>query len=203
MARENLYSRLVAWLKILLPLVALAILSSVVFFARDADDYRSIPFITEEGGTDTPPSGLKGPEYVGVTTDGAAITMRAREVRPVGGDTSVLDVGDITGTIASGDGRRLDAAAPEARIDLGRDRAEFRGQVRLATSDGFSFVADGFATRLDATEAETGALHGTAPFGRFDAGGMRYTAPATDQSLLLFNNGVKLVYEPPASGGPE
>lgn len=204
MASENLYSRLVAWLKILLPLAALGILSSVVFFARDADEHRSIPFVTQEGGPDTQDERVTEPEYVGVTGDGSSITMHAVQVSPVDGSTEILDAQTLTGTILSGDGRTVNAAAPDARIDLGGDLAEFFGEVNVTTSDGFDVVTQGLETRLDATQAESdGPVRGTAPFGTLDAGGFRYTAPARGQSLLVFNGGVKLVYEPRKSGGPK
>lgn len=204
MASENLYSRLVAWLKILLPLAALGILSSVVFFARDADDQRTIPFVTQEGGPDTPNERLTQPEYVGLTNDGASITMRADRIVPVGGDTEVLDATILRGTIRSGDGRTLDAAAPEARIDLGTDTARFNGDVSVRTSDGFDVVTRDLETRLDATRAESdGPVSGTAPFGTLDAGGLSYSAPEKNQSLLVFKDGVKLVYEPRNRGGSE
>ena len=204
MASENFYSRLVAWLKILLPLAALGILSSVVFFARDADDQRTIPFVTQEGGPDTPGERVTHPEYVGVTTDGAEITMRAEQVRPVEGNTELLDARNLRSTIRSGDGRAFDAASPEARIDLDAGVARFLGEVTVETSDGYTIISDNLDTRLDATWAESdGPVSGTAPFGTLDAGRFTYTAPAEGESLLIFNGGVKLIYRPRNRGGSE
>lgn len=204
MASEHFYSRLVAWLKILLPLVALGILSSVVFFARDADDQRTIPFVTQEGGPDTPSERVTHAEYVGLTGDGSSITVRAEHVVPVDGNTEVLDATTVSGEIAGDDGQTFDATSPEANINLAEDIARFFGEVTVVTSDGFDVVTQGLDTRLDATEASSdGPVFGTAPFGTLEAGTMRYTAPAGERRLLLFNKGVKLIYEPRSSGGSE
>jgi lipopolysaccharide export system protein LptC len=194
---ENLYSRLVYWLKILLPLAALGILSSVVFFARDADESRTIPFVAQEGSPGAGNERLTRPEYVAVTRDGSAITLHAVQVRPVDGDPRTLDVETVEGEIVSGDGRTLNASAPTARVDLKADRADLAGEVVVRTSDGYDFLAHDLTTRLDVTDAESaGPVSGTAPFGTLEAGAMRYTAPSPNQSLLIFQGGVKLVYEP-------
>jgi lipopolysaccharide export system protein LptC len=201
-ASENFYSRLVAWLKILLPLAALGILSSVVFFARDADDQRTIPFVTQEGGPDTPGERVTQPEYVGVTADGAQITMHAEQVSPVEGNTQLLDAWSLRSKIETVDGRVFDAAAPEARIDLEEGLAHFLGEVTVETSDGFTIVSENLDTRLDTTSAESdGPVSGTAPFGTLDAGRFSYTARAEGESLLVFNGGVKLIYQPRNRGG--
>lgn len=204
MTSENFYSRLVAWLKILLPLAALGILSSVVFFARDADDQRTIPFVTQEGGPDTPGERVTQPEYVGVTADGAEITMRAEQVSPVDGNTQLLDARNLRSTIRAVDGRVFDSAAPEARIDLKEGVAHLLGEVTVETSDGYTVVSEDLDTRLDATWAEShGPVSGTSPIGTLNAGRFTYTAPAEGESLLVFNGGVKLVYRPRNRGGSE
>ena len=197
MARENLYSTFIAWLKILLPLAALGILSSVVFFARDADDQRTIPFVTQVGGPDTPDERLTEPEYVGLTSDGSSISMVADRVVPVGGNVQVLDATDLKGVIEAVDGRIMNAAAPEAQLDLASDLAVMTGEVLIDTSDGFEVVTQGLTTRLDVTLAESdGPLTGSAPFGTLDAGTMRYAVNSDGTSLLVFNGGVKLLYQP-------
>ena len=202
MAQGKLYSTTVAWLKLLLPLAALGILSSVVFFAREADDQRTIPFVTQDGGPETPDQRLTDPEYVGLTSDGATVTLRARQVVPVGGDLQILDATTLTAVIEATDGRLLESAAPAARIDTRAGLATFLGEVDVVTSDGFRVVTQDLDVRLDNTFAESpGPVVGTAPFGRLDAGTMRYTAPDAARTVLVFNGGVKLVYQPGATRG--
>lgn len=197
MATENLYSHFVAWMKILLPLAALGILSSVVFFARESEDIRTIPFATEEGSADTPGPRLSRPEFVGITGDGSAITLTAREVTPIDNDTERLVADTISGTIRSADGRTIETEAVEGTFDLAASLAILTGEVGVVTSDGISFQAQGLETRMDASEAKSdGPVEGNAPFGRFEAGAMEMRQTADQGNLLVFKNGVKLVYVP-------
>lgn len=197
MATENLYSHVVAWLKILLPLAALGILSSVVFFARESEDIRTIPFASEEGGEDTPGPRLNRPEFVGITGDGSAITMTAREVTPIDGDTQNLKADTIAGTIQSADGRTVEAESTEGTFDLAENLATLLGEVQIVTSDQITFVAQGLRARLDAAEAASdGPVRGDAPFGHFEAGSMELSQSADQGNLLVFKDGVKLVYVP-------
>ena len=194
---ENFYSRFVAWLKILLPLVALAILSSVVFFARESEDQRTIPFITQEGGPDTPDERVTHPEFVGVTGDGSAITMRATRVRPIDGNTSLLRAEEISGTLESMEGRIIDATAPEGKIDFDNDVADLFGEVVVDTSDGYHVVTQDLRARLDITDMKSdGPVVGTAPFGTLEADRMRLFEDASEENVLVFNGHVKLVYDP-------
>lgn len=204
MAAGNPYSTFVAWMKILLPLAALGILSSVVFFARDADDQRTIPFVFELGDGETPDARVTQPEYVGLTSDGTTITLQANTVRPVDGNTKVLDVEMVDGVTRSTDGREVLAKALTARVDMITDLAEFFGQVDVQTSDGFEVVTQGLTSRLDVTRVEGGGpVEGAAPFGTLEAGRMLYTASPNGESHLLFKEGVKLIYQPQSNEAAE
>lgn len=196
MASGNLYSRVVAWLKIALPLAALGILSSVVFFARESEDVREIPFLTA-GGPDTPSERLTSPEYTALTGDGSEVILRATEVTRDAADRQVLLADALTGRIESPSGRVFQASAPRGRIDLDASTALLEGIVSVDTSDGWHVLTSDLLTRLDATFAETdGGVRGDAPFGTLESGGMRYAPDAEGADILVFNGGVKLVYEP-------
>ncbi|MEM6823827.1 MAG: hypothetical protein AAF566_01840 [Pseudomonadota bacterium] len=197
MAPGNLYSTLVAWLKILLPLAALGILSSVVFFARDADEQRTIPFVSDQGAIDAEEERLTQPEYVGLTSDGSSILILADRVVPDGGNLQVLDARNFRGVIEAEDGRILKADAPDARLDLASDIANLFGDVTVRTSDGFEIRTNGLLSHLDVTLVESeGPLSGVSPFGSLDAGNMRYSAAPNGSTLLVFDGGVKLLYQP-------
>lgn len=192
---EGFYSRLVAWLKILLPLLALGILSSVVFFARDSEDARDIPFFSE--GSDEAGERIANPEYMGVTQDGATIRVRADRVTPEAGDPDTLRAERLTSRMETKSGRIIQATAPEGRLSIAKDIAELIGIVSVDTSDGFSMIAQDLTTNLDTGFAESGgAVRGEAPFGDLEAGRMRYGVPDTRSDLLVFNGGVKLIYRP-------
>ncbi|MDU8942388.1 LPS export ABC transporter periplasmic protein LptC [Ovoidimarina sediminis] len=195
---ENFHSRLVAWMKILLPLAALSILSSVVFFARENEDVRDIPFLMT-GETDAPDQRIAAPEYQALTDDGARVKLTAREVTPSEEDEGWLDISNVAGRIETRSGRVFQATAPGGRVNFSVDEAELSGIVSVDTSDGFHMLSDALRLKLDSTFAETGgAVRGEAPFGVLEAGGMRLgeAEGSLGSELMVFNGGVKLVYQP-------
>ena len=194
MAR-NLHSRWVAWLKVLLPLGALAILSSVVLFARSSGDLRTIPFV--RAGGDAPAERVAAPRYEGMTQDGAALTLRADEVMPEGATLQAFGARGIEGRIEAKGGRIVEIAAPTGHLDFDAGRADLTGRVTVTTSDGFRVESDGLTARLDVTDAQSGgAVEGTAPLGRLTAGRMRYWAPDGGAAVMDFAGGVRLIYHP-------
>ena len=195
---ENLHSRFVAWLKILLPLAALGILSSVVFFANENDDVRDVPFLMT-GDTEAPDERIAAPEYQALTSDGARVRLTAQEVSPSQEDDDWLVITEVASRVETPSGLVLQATAPGGRINFSQDLAELNGIVSVDTSDGFHMLSDALRFRLDVTYAESGgAVRGEAPFGTLEAGRMRIEEPEdrTGSELLVFNQGVKLVYQP-------
>ena len=80
---------------------------------------------------------------------------------------------------------------------MANDLAFLEGVVSVDTSDGFHLLTRDLTTRLDVTYAETkSAVRGEAPFGTLEAGGMLLSSGDGDGNLLVFNGGVKLIYEP-------
>ncbi len=193
--RQSLHSKFVGGLKILLPLAALAILSSVVFFARENEDAREIPFLMS-GGPDTPDERMEAPEYQGVTSDGSQLKLNAAEVTPAT-DENWFDISDVAGRVETPSGRVFQATSPDGRVNFVDDRAELIGVVSVDTSDGFHVLSEDLYTRLDVTFGRSGgAIRGDAPFGTLEAGGMRFRYEEVGGQLLVFNGGVKLIYQP-------
>lgn len=206
MASEHLYSRIIYWLKIVLPLLALAILSGVVFFARESEDRREVPFLTDTG-EPLPGEAVSNPEFQSATMDGTTVKFTAKTVSPDGPDR--LTGQNLTGRIETREGRVLQANAPSGWIDRESRTAGLSGIVSVDTSDGFSIITEGLTTRLDRTLTEsTGGVRGEAPFGTLQAGSMRLVAKVPDDAtgpdeggdVLVFNGGVKLIYQPDREG---
>ncbi|MEM9476775.1 MAG: hypothetical protein AAGA71_15885 [Pseudomonadota bacterium] len=201
---DGLYSRFVFWLKVLLPIIALGILSTLFVFARAPDADREIPFATSPGGVPITPTDLiADPSFVGVSPDGAALAFRARRVTPADAGLSTLVANELSSTIDMPDGRRIETTSEDGLIDLGAQNADFIGAVDLRTSDGFAVTGRDVSARLDQVDIRTeDPVAATTPMGTLNAGAMRLTAGATGHYLLVFNGGVKLVYAPHETEDP-
>ena len=196
MASDRLYSGLISWLKILLPVAALAILSSVVYFARGTEEVRTIPFVAVDA-DEFERERATNPEYTTVTQDGGILRVVAEEAVPVSGEPGVYIAEDIAGWLETTSGRLIRATAPSGRIDTGANLADLIGIVSVHTSDGYHVLSKDMQTRLNIAYGETGgAVRGDAPFGTIEAGKLHFGVPDGSRDVLRFTQGVKVVYEP-------
>lgn len=199
MARhDNAYSRLVAWLKLLLPLAALALLSSLFLLARTVDPTQAI------SSADRDVEGLArdlvvgAPDFAGVTRDGSALRVTARLARPDQARPGRMQAEGVRATLDTPGGARYAMTAGSAVLDSPADRVTFRGDVVLSASSGYVFRTGALWASLTETRLEAeGAVTGAGPPGAIEAGAMTLR-PTTDGDrgyVLVFKGGVKLVYE--------
>lgn len=200
MARaDNAWSHWVAWLKIVLPLVALGLLSSIFLLSRTIDPTATLPF-TEVDVTDRAREPrLTAPQFSGVTSDGALVTLVASDMRP-----SLTSPGSGSGTdlharMTTPDGAVTDVVSDTGRIDTTAGTYELTGSVKASTSAGYSITSPRMAGSLNATELDaTGPVQADAPMGRITADAMqlRPDPSSPGQYLLVFKGSVRLVYLP-------
>ncbi len=198
---ERFYSRLVRWLKVLLPLIALGILSTVFLLARSPDAERQVPFATVDGITVGDSDVLSDPSYVGVSPNGSAIHVTAKSVEPEDATLQQLDARELSGLIETQGGRRIETIAALGHLDFEARQARFDGSVEVFTSDGFDMAAEDLVSHLDRVEIVTERpVRATTPFGRLDAGRMTVSEGAEAALLLVFQGGVNLLYAPEPKG---
>lgn len=194
------YSRLVGTAKVVLPLLALALLSTLFLVARRIDTEAAIPYATVDVRELARAARIGEPRYAGMTADGAAITVTA--ARAVPGDTalSTLQATDLTAQIDLADGTVVGITAPLGRLDTPGGTAELAGGAVITLSTGWRAQTATLTTALDATRvvAET-RIDATGPLGDLTAGAMELTQgarPADAGPVLLFTGGVRLLYDP-------
>ena len=201
--RDNPYSRFVAWAKIVLPLAALALLSTVFLLARNIDPTQAIPFAEIDVEELAREQRISAPNYAGVTDDGAAISVTASTARPDPDSPERVDATDLEAELITATGARYQLSSQRGEIDSGADMAYLQGGVVVTTSSGYRITSDAMSTSLSRTLLESeGPVQADGPAGRLDAGSMSL-APLPDAEgddsanhLLVFNKGVKLVYTP-------
>ena len=197
-ALDNTHSRVVFWLKIILPLAALAVLSTLFLFSRQIDTEMALPYSEVDVEELARSQRLAAPEYAGVTRDGASITVRAAVARPGttgGGATAEA----VSATYDIPDGPSIALSANEGTLDDTTGRLALAGDVEIVTSTGYRLTAARLDGALDRTELHSeGAVRGEAPFGALDAGelSIRHEDAEFAGYVMVFSNGVKLVYHP-------
>ncbi len=191
------YSRFIGWLKIVLPLVALVILSLLFLISRKLDPEAAIPYADVDVNQLIREQRVTAPTFSGVTRDGAALNLSASVVRPDQDAPQRVDADEIDGRLDMPNGSFATFRSGTGIIDAGADRAVMQGGVSFQTSTGYTVGTPGLIARLDRTDiASDGKVTATGPAGTLTAGSMRLTQDQSGNYLLVFNDGVRLVYEP-------
>ena len=195
------YSTFVRILKIGLPLLSLGILSTLFLFSSRIDLSQPSPIEGVDVDRLIAEQGIGTPQFVGKTTDGAAVHVQAQRaipnLRPDGG----LDATMVQARIDEPSGAVLRLSAPSATFRNQTDDATLSGGVQINSSAGLVVMTDSLeiGRNFDAITAP-GTVTATAPFGELQAGAMQITRDSQENGStgyrIVFNNGVKLVYRP-------
>ena len=201
-AFDNSYSRLVAWLKIVLPLTALAILSTLFLFSRPIDPAGRLPLASLDVARIAREERIGGPSFSGVIGDGTAVTISAETARPIAGEARGIAADNLRAVLQAPDGLRVEIAAASGRYLGATRRAELRGGVRLSASSGYVAQTDSLMADVAGRRLESGgAVTARGPLGRLSAGKLvlrQHSAAAQGGGYeLIFLDGVNLVYLPP------
>ncbi len=196
MAASNLYSRVVAWTKVILPLLALALLSTLFLFSRTPDPELAIPFATVDVEELAREQRLTAPRFAGTLTDGREVVFTAESAAPVMGEPNQISARTIDARIDLGATDRMIITAAEALIDLELQVADMGGEIRMNTSGGFALRTGALSISLADFEAiSPGEITVTGPGLELVAGEM--TLSGTEGAhVLVFNNGVRMLYHP-------
>lgn len=185
-------TRIVRWLRVILPLAALAMLSMLFLLAGKPDPEGSIPYAEGQLEELARESGISAPTYSTVTEDGTTVTLHAARATAGGEGGAASDL-SLDWQTRDGVTAHLNAATATqngATIALS-------GDVDMSLSSGWrlttpSVDADTQATVLSAS----GPVAVTAPFGQVEAGAMQLSDTEGQGQVLELNRGVRLIYRP-------
>jgi lipopolysaccharide export system protein LptC len=192
------HTRVVGWLKVALPLLALAVLATLFLLADQIDPEAALPYAEVDVADRAREPRMTAPSYAGLTSDGASLTLTADEARPAAQDTPAKAQGLLL-ELETPDGGRTELRAASAEIDRTHHRLILSGGVTISTDTGYRMDTAEVMARMDRSGLESrGAVTATGPVGDLAAGGMVLTqdSKTPDAYVLVFNQGVRLVYQP-------
>lgn len=202
MQAADRYSRIVLWLKVALPLLALAILSTLFFVAETLDPEAAIPYAEIDVARILREQGITEPSFGGVTSSGVAISLSAQSIRPANGQPDWFDGQSLSAAFDLPSGTRINISSPTGLIDTSRNEAILQGGAVLESSIGYKIQAPDITASME--EARILALNtvtADGPAGMLTAGEMELVrSNSADPSyLLVFKGGVRLLYTPETS----
>lgn len=191
------YSRMIAFLKVLLPLMALALLSTLFLLSRNTEPMASIPFAEAEVNERMRDQQITGPFFSGSTEQGDQISFSAGKIGVADGNGRVT-ANDISAQIDLSSGARLVFFADLGEVDIANDTSILSGKVLITTSTGYKINSERLVSAMTSLNMESpDKIIAKGPLGTFSAGSMRLTlSEKTKFTQMVFTNAVKLIYDP-------
>lgn len=191
------YSRVVAFLKVVLPLTALALLSTLFLISnRISDSTGSIPFAKVDLEQRAREQQITAPFFSGRTKTGHLVAFTAEFARPDPENPARSFAGNMDGRIDLASGSRLTFSADTAAVNSTDHKAVLDGDVILTSSNGYTVRSQKLISEMrDLNIVSEDQITGEGPAGTFVAGRMDIkTDEKTGKTTLFFTNGVKLIY---------
>lgn len=196
MAAPNIYSTVITWVKIILPLLALALLSTLFLFSNAPDPERAIPFAEVDVEELAREQRLGAPRFAGTLEDGREVLFVAEAATPVPGEVNRISATAVQARLALNEADFMIMSAAEALLDLGESTADLGGEVLVTRSDGMRLATDRLVVSLRVLSLTApGPVSVNGPGLDLTAGAMELRGESGAQ-VLVFNEGVQVVYEP-------
>lgn len=193
------YSRLVGFLKIVLPLIALALLSTLFLVSDRIDPGSSIPFADREITDRVENQQVTGPVFTGATASGDVVTFRAEQMLQSGPENNRAV--NVSALVEFKQGGQIGLVSDTGTFRPDADEATLSGNVLIESSSGYRLRTEALSAQLSNLNViAPGEVRGVGPAGDLTAGAMQITTQEeTGHTQLLFTGGVKLVYDPKQS----
>ncbi|MFC4214343.1 hypothetical protein ACFP4H_06145 [Pseudophaeobacter arcticus] len=190
------YSRMVSYLKVFLPLAALALLSTLFLISPGSDTEAVIPFADREIEERLRGQQVTAPFFSGSTAQGDEIWVTAAMAR-ANADQRVI-ASNLRAEIRMVTGGQITLTSDRGTVHPDQDLARFVGNVEITTADGMVVQTEVLKSQLSAVHAESpGAIRATGDLGDLTAGHMEISSETVGGPVhLLFTKSVKLVYSP-------
>ncbi|MCH2077811.1 MAG: hypothetical protein MK180_13210 [Rhodobacteraceae bacterium] len=195
-ARADGYTRAVNTLKVLLPIGALGLLSTLFLFSGEIDPSQSIPYAELNVEQLAREQRVTAPYFSGVTEDGVAVTLTGDAVVPGIEDSSQLAITELIANIQTPSALLVTARAPAAALDTSLGTVLLTGGAKVQSSEGLRIVTDALKVDVNEGTMQTlGPIEAEGPFGNLNADVMQMTRSAPDAPhRIAFEGNVKLVY---------
>lgn len=195
MARgHGTYSKVVTWLKILLPLLALAVLGTVFLF--NSNDGFEAGFSFSQADLDTLENGssLNRPQIDGITEKGEPFQVIAEKITSVDGDQNEVMVTALAGRFSFATGAWAKLRADTAHLSVASQILMLENGGELEISDGNIATVRRLEVQLSTGEMQGEGIVANGPLGRISAENFRIEAGEGENRVLWFENQVKMVY---------
>lgn len=196
MARDNLYSKAIVWVKIILPLIAVALLSSVFLLSGTPDPDAALPYAEVDVDQITRQQVVSQPRFAGTLDNGQEIVLTADTVTSDVDQTEQFEAQIIDGRLDLNLTEFLTVRATSGRFDMAAQMATLTEDVVLQSSLGYRLQSETLVMALDVINMRSPTpIHVTGPGIDVTADTMEMAGP-DGETILRFNGSVRVLYDP-------
>ncbi len=196
MARNNLYSTVVVWVKVTLPLVALALLSSLFLLSGTPNPDAALPYAEVDIDEIIREQRVTEPRFAGVLGQNQALVLVADAVSAETGESESIRAQTIEGRLDLSSTEFLTLDATFGDFDMAGQVATLTDGVELQSSLGYVMESDQMLVALDQLDIQAPtAVHITGPGLDLTADTMALAGPE-GQTILRFTGSVRVIYDP-------
>jgi lipopolysaccharide export system protein LptC len=196
MAGRNRYSTLVAWAKVVLPLIALALLSTLFLCSRTPNPQDALPYANIDLEQLARKQRLSRPRFAGTLADGRPVTLTSDSAVQQSDRPNRIHLDNVQTDLVMNADDVLTIFSDTGDFDLVRQIIELVGGVRLLTTSGYLLLSEAIDIAMDQMRLSSpGAVELSGPELWLEAGAMELTG-GDGQALFSFTGGVRLLYLP-------
>lgn len=184
-------------MKIVLPLVAIAVLSTLFLFAGRPDPQDALIVSDVNVAELADEQRLGRPRFAGLLDGGQALRFTAERAAPLADSTDLFAAEEVALRLTLGPGLEALLDAGTALVDMGAQTADLSGCVMIRRTDGFRLRTPEMTLGLATLSAQSTAVEVIGPGLTIDAASMEITGDA----VVHFNGGVRVLYDPQTSQG--
>ena len=189
-------SALVAWLKTLLPIVALGLLSTIFLFSGRVDVTQSLPYTEHNIAEIVREQRITRPYFTGIASNGTEIALSAAYASPQIENAHILEITDLSVVLRSTSDRMVQVTAGRGALDSATQTAQISTNVHIAALPDFWVTTQALDMNLNqGVVSAKGGFQGVTSLGAITAGEMHLQMTADDQQIVFLND-VRLVYSP-------
>ena len=190
------YSAFVVWVKTLLPIVALGMLSTIFLFSGKVDVTQSLPYAKFNVAEIIREQRITKPYFSGVSNNGTEIILSAAYASSDIKNGDILNITEISIVLTSPNAKTIRITAGLGTLNSALQKAVISEAVHLTAIPGFWLKTNNLIVDLKHGVATAhNVFQGVTGLGTIDAGKVVVQMIAEGQKII-FTNGVRLIYNP-------
>jgi lipopolysaccharide export system protein LptC len=187
---------MVAWLKILLPLIALGVLGTVFLFNGKENFEPRFTFSRADIETLEEGSFIKKPQINGITQNGEPFHLLADEIRPLAADSALVVITNLDLEFRFSNEAWAKITTSSALMDVAAQTVWFESGGQLETSDGNMAEVETLHLLMISGELQGTGIVADGPLGQVSAENFRIESNSSENRVLWFENNVRMLYDP-------